>query len=840
MKLSNKKVIKVKYQCAFLIAFLICHMGMSQVTGLSDYEIFLDPGHAQKENMGLYNYSEAEKVLQVALELKNMFETQTDIAKVHMCRLNDNDQISLSARTDLANSLSVDFYYSIHSDAGSPSANSTLTLSGGYNKDGVTIEKAPNGGKAFGEILVEDLTGTMRISTRGHYTDRVYYQGNVSTHTNQWPYLYVNRTTNMASLLSEAGFHTNPGQQMRNLNAEWKKMEALSAFRSFLQFKGIDRPAIGIVAGVVTDEDTGLPVNGVDVKIGDKTYTTDSYESLFKNYSSDPEALRNGFYFIEGLAPGASVEVEFTSSEYQTKTRNIVLGSNPNGKTDENIQFVDVTLTSTAAPQVVSVTVEEGELTSVVPGKYLKVSFSRKMDRTTVEQAISINPAAALTYFWLDDFTLKVETGQLAFATDYSLKLDGAIAKNSLTNQFLDGDASGEAGGDYNVEFTTSPQDLSAPLVVQQWPENNEVCAELRPLIRFVFDEKLDDSSVSNSVVSVVSKSNSVTVTGEVQHAIVGGQSVLHFFPSQDMINDESYILTLKAGIRDLYGNAIDAHVTEFTINEMELNQITVIDDFESGIVSWWKPQASGSTTGIVTEQTDYSHEAAITVKSIESAGSMKMSYGWLSAGSGYIREYLPPSASQNSNRFDTRHVLQMFVFGDGSENMFRFMIKDGNRTYEASGWYTVDWIGWKLVSWDLTAGTSNAWVNGDGVLDGDDFYMDGIHIKTGASGKLSGSIYFDDLRYAQRRDYVPTSMSKLDREIVKVYPNPVRDQLFIEVPSVIKNVKIIDLSGRIVISHTKGLSKNIISTSSIDEGIYIIHIATSDGLYVEKINVIK
>ena len=35
----------------------------AEVEGLQDFKLYLDPGHAQKENRGLYSYSEAEKTL---------------------------------------------------------------------------------------------------------------------------------------------------------------------------------------------------------------------------------------------------------------------------------------------------------------------------------------------------------------------------------------------------------------------------------------------------------------------------------------------------------------------------------------------------------------------------------------------------------------------------------------------------------------------------------------------------------------------------------------------------------------------------------------------------------
>ncbi|WP_430813934.1 N-acetylmuramoyl-L-alanine amidase [Carboxylicivirga sp. RSCT41] len=839
MQLLNNLSKQYKSLLLFVVSVFFVHTGLAQVTGLSNYEIFLDPGHAQTENMGLYNYSEAEKVLRVALEIKKLFETQTDIAKVHMCRLTDSDQISLSARTDLANSLGADFYYSIHSDAGSPSANSTLTMYGGYNNSGTTIEKTPNGGKAYGQILIDDLTGVMRIPTRGHYADRVYYLGNESTHTNQWPYLYVNRTTNMASLLSEAGFHTNPTQQMRNLNAEWKKMEALSAYRSFLQYMGIDRPEMGVVAGYITDEDTGLPINGMGVTIGDATYTTDSYESLFKNYTSDPEALRNGFYFFDDLVPGANVDVAFSSSDYQAKSVNVTLKNNANGRTDENITFVDVVMTSVIPAVVNQVIVEEGELSSIVPGKYIELVFSRKMDRTSVEQAIGIAPMVSLSYQWVDDFILRINTENLAFVTAYTLTVDGAIAKNSITDQFLDGDNNGAEGGDYSLSFTSSSADITAPQIVEQWPDADGVSNEIRPVIRIVLDEKLNESMIPADAI-VLTQQGVGAVNGVVQHAYVGRQSVLHFFPMQDLVNHSAYNVKLKAGLEDNYGNKTSLHESAFEVQEMELKEVTVIDGFETGIVSWWQPQASGSTSGIVTEQTGNAHETTLTVKSTGSAGSMELSYGWAAPGSGYIREYLPSSASQNSNRFDTRHVLQAFVFGDGSGNSFRFMIKDGNSTYEASPWYIVDWIGWKLVSWDLTIGTSTAWVNGNGVLDGTNFYLDGIHMTSSSSGAASGTFYFDDLRFAIREAYQPTSVKNYKELNLTIYPNPVRDKLTVKSDERIIEVSVYDMYGRIVDAEECHENRAELNVSHLTSGVYILKIVTETGVAGSKIKIEK
>ena len=53
----------------------------------------------------------------------------------------------------------------------------------------------------------EALSTAMRLPTIGNYADRTFYQGFPDNHDNQFPYLFVNRTSSMASVLSEGGFH---------------------------------------------------------------------------------------------------------------------------------------------------------------------------------------------------------------------------------------------------------------------------------------------------------------------------------------------------------------------------------------------------------------------------------------------------------------------------------------------------------------------------------------------------------------------------------------------------------------------------------------------------------
>ena len=93
----------------------------------------------------------------------------------------------------------------------------------------------------------------MRITTRGNYADRCYYDPSPATHANQYPYLSVNRRSNMASLLSEGGYHTIASQQQLNINDDYKRLEGFAAFRSILEYHGLECPVQTFLAGIITN-----------------------------------------------------------------------------------------------------------------------------------------------------------------------------------------------------------------------------------------------------------------------------------------------------------------------------------------------------------------------------------------------------------------------------------------------------------------------------------------------------------------------------------------------------------------------------------------------------------
>lgn len=739
-----------------LSTLLLTTVGFAQVTGLSGWNIFVDPGHSQNENMGIYNYSEAHKVLRVGLNLRQLLLDNTDIDTVYMSRTNDQQQVSLTQRTDHANSVGAAWYHSIHSDAGAPTANSTLLLWGQYANG---LEKIPNGGKAMSNIMVVLLTAGYRIPTRGSIGDCTFYGC-----TGSGPYLHVNRETNMPSELSEAGFHTNPTQNQRNMSPLWKRLEAYTFYWSLLEYHEITRPFVGIATGIISNIEGGAPVNGAIVTINGLSDTTDTYESLFHLYSNDPEQLRNGFYFIEGLPAGThQVTVEANGFDPYNGTVTIE---------DTFFTFKDIQLVSNVPPYVVQTNPAQND--SIYPGsENIGILFSRPMDKASVEANITLTPSASFNLIWSNnDRQVAITTSNLNYNTNYELTISGN-AMDKYGHPF-DGDGNGVGGDDFTLNFKTKIQDMIPPSIVDIYPPADETNVELTPIINLSFNERINTSTLSGKVKLIRNSDQSEVSGGILKHYVVGDRSVVNLFIKNELEINEGYTIKLEPGLEDMFGNPISGSFTSgFTTGDKEFSLITIVDNFENGISNWWEPQQSGSTIGIITELTSVSADASTFNYIYGGSRSMKLTYGWDTLASTWlIREHRPAT----SPTFSSNYILQTYLFGDGNSNKFRFVVRETTSTYEASPWFNVDWIGWKLVSWDMANDEVVAWVGGNGTLT-EQLRIDSYQLTYEEGNINTGVYYFDDLRVVNKiiagiNDEL-TSGIPSDYVLEQNYPNP-------------------------------------------------------------------
>ena len=745
---------------------LIVSAGKSQVTGLEGWDLFIDPGHSRDENMGINGYSEAKEVLRVGLHLMDIFENQTDIDTVYISRTNDSQSVSLYQRTNYANTVGASWYHSIHSDASSnTNSNKTLLLWGQlYNGN----PDPPVGGEEMSSYMIDILTAGMRTQTTGSWGDCSFYTWSDYCANSGGPYLYVNRNTNMPSELSEEGHHTNPPQNQLTMNEEYKRMLAYLFFWSILEHHEIDRPFVGQLSGQIFDIESQDPINGAVTHAGDFEYTTDTYTSLFHNYSNDEHELRNGFYWFEGLSD-STYEVIVSAPGYYSDTTNVAIA-------DSFITFHDIQLLSSQPPIVVGTVPAEGD-TLFPAWENIEVNFSRPMNTEIVEACLLLNPGTDHQIIWSDDnLTMTIESADMDYETDYTLTiLDDA---QDVYGHYLDGNADDTPGGDFILTFRSGPADMEPPQILAVVPPNVAQNVELRPIINIQFDEIVGPESMLESSFFLERFQDHTEIEGELDHYTVYGRSSLCFFPFNDILPNEVYVTRVYSGLMDEFNNAIPVnHSYSFLTGNVDVD-VTMIDAMEQNVEdNWWAPQVSGSTTGIVTDSTSMLINPETVNGLYGSTQAMEIDYGWnTTAVDWLIRVYLSGGLPRNVT-FDDSKTLQAYIFGDGSGNKFRFAVDDnlpntGADYHEVSPWYPIDWIGWKLISWDMDMDETGDWI-GDGQLNGT-MRFDSFQLTYAEGQPAFGKILIDDFRLIADVD-LDISVNGLPNKITldNNYPNP-------------------------------------------------------------------
>ena len=180
-----------------------------------------------------------------------------------------------------------------------------------------------------------------------------------------------------------------------------------------------------------------------------------------------------------------------------------------------------------------------------------------------------------------------------------------------------------------------------------------------------------------------------------------------------------------------------------------------MIDNF-TGIYEWKTPTYSGSTVGI------NSTSSSSTIQSTNRVSGFAPDYKALKI------VLVPTQADwfarvhnadlKNNAHLDTSMVLQAYVYGNGNRYKFRFSINErgGANSFEVSTWYTVDWIGWKLVEWDIHDPSQfGVWGSmTGGSLDGTSYGYESIQFIPGSEHPEDVvTFYIDQLRMVNKQE---------------------------------------------------------------------------------------
>jgi hypothetical protein len=473
------------------------------------------------------------------------------------------------------------------------------------------------------------------------------------------------------------------------------------------------------------------------------------------------------------------------------------------------------------------------------------------MDPASVEAAFATAPAVEGAFLWEDgDTRLVFVPDTLLPRTNYAVTIDGTA--EGAFGDLLDGDGDGTGGDAFTLAFTTGFQDTTPPRLVASSPPFGASDVELRPLITVTFDELIDHATLEGRVL-LEPTGGGPAIPGTFVPYDVGDQSVVSFFPGSDLDAETVYRLVIEPGVEDLFLNAQPNRLQTLFTTGTQRGVVTVIDDFEGDVAgNWWAPQQSGSTVGIVTDSTAAVPTTEVANLLYGGTTSFRLDYGWDTDSPPWLIRVFLSDGDPLAVRFDSTYTLQAYVFGDGHANQFRFAVDDnvnGSSGTEVSPWFTIDWLGWQLVSWDMGRDGTGTWI-GDGVLDGT-LRFDSIQLTYADGTPAFGTYYVDDLRLVQdvTTSSEPVAGTPERFRLRANYPNPFsgRTTIGFDLPTASSvTATVYDMRGAEVarladgVSFAAGSHELTWDAAGLASGVYIVRLTADEHSATRKMVLLR
>jgi len=366
----------------------------------------------------------------------------------------------------------------------------------------------------------------------------------------------------------------------------------------------------------------------------------------------------------------------------------------------------------------------------------------------------------------------------LPFEVTFTVRLD--TSAKSSSGQTIDGNGDGTPGDPFLLTFRTRIADVFPPQVAVRYPRPGTTVPTPNQVMNFTFNELLKSSTITTSNFALRQVGGSA-LSRTVEYSEVGGKCGVTMYPTSPLVAGASY-QTFVNGVQDLAGNAISSPILETFNVAADDRQFRPIDSLGLSLTNWFSPAGSGTTVGIDSASFVSSSAKAIPILPGNTV-SAELRYAWKPGSADYlIREYLSGGPPKNVLFRKDRTILQVYLHGDGSGTQFRFAVDDSVDGFpagtadhhEVSAWITIDWVGWRLVEWDLEKDSIGAWL-GNGVLEGQ-LRFDSFQLRKTPVSAQSGMILFDQLQLAER---IVTGVAEgargipLEFSLDQNFPNP-------------------------------------------------------------------
>ena len=357
--------------------------------------------------------------------------------------------------------------------------------------------------------------------------------------------------------------------------------------------------------------------------------------------------------------------------------------------------------------------------------KTVSLAFDRTMDVLATQAAFSIDPVTPGSISWSAD-------GQTLIFTPSSY-----LQNSTLYTIGLAGSAKSAGGGPLSDApfasiFTTSPLDTVGPTVVRSFPRAGESGINSYMAFQYFFNEPVTFSSFSGRVRLIdVADLTKALGLGSVVYTDLRDGACLTFAPTSPLVPGHNYRMSFLPGIKDPLGNSTTAEMrTEFTTNPIaDPSGGTALDRFEDNSSEWQQPWGTTGTNGVDSASTSFSISS---VRKWEGTASGRLNYEFTVRSGGSVRllpSFKPPLTLPTP-------WAGVWVYGDNSGNRLN-LLADANGAEATVYSDTLDWFGWKFLSFDPSVLTSGQ------------VAFSGLRVRQIAGADLGGTLYIDFLSQA-------------------------------------------------------------------------------------------
>ncbi|MDP1678461.1 MAG: Ig-like domain-containing protein [Bacteroidota bacterium] len=510
--------------CIFLIFAVVSISFAQPPNNLTGLKICIDPGHGGNNASNDRRiepdpgnvFWESEGNFRKALWLRTLLQQRG--ATVFLTRETntypDDIDPTLTQRWEFANTNNVNWFHSIHSNAGGGLYTMVLL------KENIST-RLPAFSQAvdMSSFIYTNIRAKLRTNASGGnitgypgvYKDYTFYGG-----TSGGFNLGVLNGLVMPGELSEGSFHDGFPETRRLLNNDYRKTEAYGILNGFVEYYKIPYDTLGMIIG--SQKDGATPINNVVVRL------------LPNNKIYNGDIFNNGFFLFDSLPPG-NYKVVYETPGFSVDT---------------------VSLSLIATPKLVKSSLPEQGKTAVSRTASIVIEFLQAMDTALVRTKFSTAPIVEGIISWSNQnktltFTPK---NPLGFYQNYDVTLVG-MGNTKQPTTFVDNKTVTTTTGLANYALSFQTEQLP-PYIILTQPKSDDTAFVVSKQIGIKFSVTMDTASV-RAALSIV--------------PLVGGtfswsqlNTTLLITPTGGLPFNTNYTVTIGSEAKSIYGKPIDAN----------------------------------------------------------------------------------------------------------------------------------------------------------------------------------------------------------------------------------------------------------------------------------------